>query len=268
MDSRQIIIQAFTDACAGDERVVAAFLGGSLAAGSDDDRSDLDLYVLILSEKYTEFFAARRNFFERWGNPVFLEDFNDFGFDMLVFILSNGVEGELSMAKDEDFLHIHGGRYKVLVDKKELLENTEFPLQGPAQEDQVETLQKNFVWFWRDLSLFCTALARGQKWTAYGYLESMRLRCVILARLDRDFTTWADGYEKLEGAAEEYSLESLENSFSTLDRESMIQAANYLIDFYRSIVPKIAQENDLEYPESLEQVMLRREAKVLGVCYL
>ena len=48
MDRRQAIIQAFTDACAGDERVVAAFLGGSFAVGLEDDRSDLDLYLLIL----------------------------------------------------------------------------------------------------------------------------------------------------------------------------------------------------------------------------
>lgn len=265
MDRRLTIIQAFTDACAGDERVVAAFLGGSFAAGTEDDRSDLDLYVLILSEKYNEFFATRRSFFERWGNPVFLEDFNDFDFDMLVFILSNGIEGELSMAKDEDFLHIHGGPKKVLVDKKGLLDNIEFPLQGPSQEDQAEILRRHLWWFWRDLSLFSTALDRGQKWTAYGYLESMRLRCVKLARIDWDFTTWANGYERLEKRAEVLSLESLEKSFSNLERGSMVKAANELIDFYRTIGPNLARKNNLAYPESLEHVILSREAKLLSL---
>ncbi|MFV2045445.1 MAG: hypothetical protein ACC700_19710 [Anaerolineales bacterium] len=264
MDHKQTIIQAFTDACDSDERVVAAFLGGSFAAGSEDDRSDLDLYVLILSEKYTEFFATRRNFFECWRNPVFLEDFNDFGFDMLVFILSNGVEGELSMAKDDNFLHIHGGPIEVLVDKKGLLDNINFPLQGPSQEDQVEILRRHLWWFWRDLSLFCTAQARGQKWTAYGYLESMRLRCVILAGLDRDFTIWASGYEKLEDRAGELSLKSLEKTVSSLETESMVKAANELIAFYRVISPNLARRNNLAYPESLEQVILSREAELLS----
>ncbi|GMQ77952.1 MAG: hypothetical protein BMS9Abin02_0444 [Anaerolineae bacterium] len=264
MDRRQTIIRSFTDACDSDERVVAAFLGGSFAAGSEDDRSDLDLYVLILSEKYSEFFSARRNFFESWGSPVFLEDFNDFGFDMLVFILSNGVEGELSMAKDENFLHIHGGPIKVLVDKKGLLDGITFPLQGPSQEEQIAFLRRHLWWFWRDLSLFCTALARGQKWTAYGYLESMRLRCVILAGLDRDITIWANGYEKLEERAEALSLESLEKSLSNLERGSMVKAVNELIAFYRAIGLNLARKNNLAYPESLEHVILSREAELLS----
>ena len=265
MDRRQAIIQAFTDACAGDERVVAAFLGGSFAVGLEDDRSDLDLYLLILSERYTEFFATRRNFFERWGNPVFLEDFNDFGFDMLVFILSNGVEGELAMAKDDNFLHIHGGPLKILVDKKGLLDDIAFPLPGPSQEDQVEILRRQLWWFWRDLSLFCTAQARGQKWTAYGYLESMRLRCVILAGLDRDFTIWANGYEGLEKRAGALSLKSLEKTVSSLETGSMVKTANELITFYRTTGLKLARKNNLAYPESLEHVILSREAKLLSL---
>jgi predicted nucleotidyltransferase len=264
-DHRQATIQSFTHACAKDERVTAAFLGGSFATGLEDERSDLDLYLLILSEKYPEFFAKRHEFFKGFAVPVFLEDFHDFGFDMLVFILNNGVEGELSMASDDNFLHIHGGTYKVLVDKKELLNNVVFPLQGPSQTDQVKILRKHLWWFWRDLSLFCVALDRGQKWTAYGYLESMRLRCVILARLDRDFTTWANGYEKLEGAAEALSLKSLEKTISVLETGSMVNAANDLIDFYRTIGPNLARKNNLEYPESLEQVILNREAKLLSV---
>jgi predicted nucleotidyltransferase len=263
-DHRQAAIQSFTHACAEDERVTVALLGGSFATGLEDERSDLDLYFLILFEKYPEFFAKRHEFFKGFAVPVFLENFHDFGFDMLVFILNNGVEGELSMASDDNFLHIHGGTYKVLVDKKELLSDVVFPLQGPSQTDQVEILRKHLWWFWRDLSLFCVAIDRGQKWSANGYLESMRLRCVKLARLDWDFTSWASGYERVEKSADARSLELIECSFPTPAVDSMVKAANELIIFYRTIVPNLARKNNLEYPISLEELILARESKLLG----
>src|SRR5215211_7129467 len=77
-------------ACREDTHVVAAFLGGSHVAGTDDEYSDLDLYLIVRDEDYDAFFAERRAFLSRLGEPVFLEDFSGFGFDMVVFIFSGG----------------------------------------------------------------------------------------------------------------------------------------------------------------------------------
>jgi len=41
----QIVMNRFVAACQADERVVAAFLGGSYARGTTDAYSDLDLYL-------------------------------------------------------------------------------------------------------------------------------------------------------------------------------------------------------------------------------
>jgi predicted nucleotidyltransferase len=38
-------------------RVVAAFLGGSRVAGTVDEYSDLDLYLIVRDEDYDAFFA-------------------------------------------------------------------------------------------------------------------------------------------------------------------------------------------------------------------
>ena len=65
---------------------MGAFLGGSHAAGTADDYSDLDLYLIVDDQNYDTFFAERRAFLGRLGEPVFFEDFSDFGFDMVVFI--------------------------------------------------------------------------------------------------------------------------------------------------------------------------------------
>ena len=81
-DEQQAVLQRFTEACSKDERVVAAFLGGSLVTEKADEWSDLDIYLITTDMAYDSFFAERQAFVRGLGKPVFLEDFNDFGFDM------------------------------------------------------------------------------------------------------------------------------------------------------------------------------------------
>src|SRR3990172_12061263 len=108
------LVKKFANLCEAEERILAAFLGGSLAAGTADEWSDLDLYIVVEAAQYESFFKARRQFLGQWAPAVFLEDFNEFGFDMLIFFLENGVQGELGMAEDRQFAHIHGGPTRVL----------------------------------------------------------------------------------------------------------------------------------------------------------
>jgi hypothetical protein len=210
------------------------------------------------------FLAGHREFFEHLGQPIFLEHFDGFGFDMFVFILDDGVQGELGIAGPDDFLRIHGGPFKALVDKEGLLEDVVFPRQGPTEEQQWETLRETLHWFWRDVSLYGLAMARGRLWTAAGYVGSMRRRCVDLARLDDDFGAWADGYERLEDAVGEEVLARLEGSFPVLEADGMAEAADCLIAFYRRVAPELARRHSIEYPLGLEQVVLQELSRALG----
>lgn len=63
----------FLAACREDPRVVAAFLGGSHAARTADEYSDLDLYLIVNDQDYDTFFAERRAFLGRLGEAVFFE---------------------------------------------------------------------------------------------------------------------------------------------------------------------------------------------------
>jgi predicted nucleotidyltransferase len=136
-----VTLERFVAACREDTRVVAAFLGGSHAAGTADEYSDLDLYLIVGDQNYDAFFAERRAFLGRLGAPVFFEDFSDFGFDMIVFVFSDGVEGELALGRASGFDHIHGGPFEVLVDKEGILEGRVFPLLQSTQAEQRETLR-------------------------------------------------------------------------------------------------------------------------------
>jgi hypothetical protein len=247
----------FMAACREDTRVVAAFLGGSHVAGTADEYSDLDLYLIVGDQDYDTCFAERRAFVGCLGEPVFLEDFSDFGFDMVVFIFSSGVEGELALGRASGFDHIHGGPFEVLVDKEGILEGHVFPLHQPSQVEQRRTLWWLIYWFWRDLSEFNRAMVRGRIWTAHGLLEGLRLKCINLARLKHEFfSTGMVGYERLEQAADARDLEALRATLCPLERETMLEAAGRLVGFYLRTASPLAIHQRIAYPADLEAVVM------------
>lgn len=124
-------IERFRVSCAEHSLVVAAFLGGSYAAGCARPDSDIDLYVVTMPEHYEMFIADRQRFIHSWGEPRELEDVWDFqglGFDMTTFTMSDGVHGEVAYGTTTNFLTLHGGPHEVLVDKTNLLDGVTFPL--------------------------------------------------------------------------------------------------------------------------------------------
>ena len=264
LDRQKHVIESFAAVCERDARIVAAFVGGSFATGRADAFSDVDLYVIVRTDAYDRFLAGHREFFKRFVVPVFLEHFDGFEFDMFVFILEDGVQGELGIARPDHFMHIHGGPFEALVDKEGLLEGAAFPRQGPTEEQQRETLRETLHWFWRDVSLYGVAMARRRLWTAAGYLASMRRRCIDLARLEADFGAWANGYEKLEEAIKREVLADLERSFPVFDGGAMAEAVDCLIAFYRRVAPELARKHGVDYPLSLEEAVLRALSKQLA----
>lgn len=252
-------LDRFVAACRADERVLAAFLGGSYARGTVDAYSDLDLYVIMADEPYAEFFAERAAFVRQFGAPVFLEDFDAYGFDLLLFIFADGVEGELALGRAGGFQHIHGGPHVILLDKTGILAGAAFPEQRPPPVEQVERLHGLLWWFWHDLSHhFLTPVARGRLWTAVGALEDLRRTCVDLVRLAADFTARPEGYEQVERVAPMERLRALEATFCPPQRAALLRAARTIIAFYREVAPPLAQAHGIPYPAALEQIICAR----------
>jgi hypothetical protein len=63
-------------------------------------------------------------------------NFEGFGFDLLHFVLRDGVFGELALGHRDNLLALHGGPFEVLVDKAGLLEDVSFPLYEPSDEER------------------------------------------------------------------------------------------------------------------------------------
>lgn len=258
-EQQKVVLRRFVAACNTDERIVAAFLGGSLAAGGADEWSDLDLYLITTDDAYDDFLQERRAFLQMFGDPVFLEDF-DLP-NTLFFVLDDGTEGELGCARESQFLDLNKGPYKVLLDRKGILAGVEFHGSQPTPSQQLENLRRQIYWFWHDLSHFLTAMARGQLWWAQGQLSVLRRCCLSLARFQEDITdadAVDDPYFKVEKVIPsiDTTLAQLRATFCPMERDAMLQSAIMLIAFYQDLAPVLATEYSLAYPTELEKLTL------------
>ena len=253
----QDIVDRFIAACQADERIVAAFLGGSYAQDKADQYSDLDLYFITTDQAYEYFVAEREGFIRRLGEPLFLEDFGRTHGYFVIF--SNGADCEIWFGRESKFHDIHGGPYRVLLDKKGILAGVVFPIHVADPAKQTEILRQQLDWFWHELSHFIKAMGRRQLWFAYGQLEVLRQICVNLARLRYNFSDAYGGeepYFKIEQAMPIEQLSPLHTTYCAMEYEPMLQAARVICRFYQDVAPSLAKAYKLLYQNDLEQMMM------------
>ena len=250
------VIARFVDACAADDRIVAAFLAGSYATGMADAYSDLDLGVITTDEAFADVIADRRALISRLGEPVFLDHFarawNVF------FILADGTEGEIFFGHEGALEEIDVGPFEPLLDKRGILAGAEFPFSPPDPDAQREQLRQIVNWFWHELSHFITALGRDDLWWAYGQLEALRGHCVNLMRLQHGAEAQEEPYEKLAKAIPVSELASLRTTFCPMERQAMFDAAVVIVRFFREHAPRVADAYGSEYPAALAQLLSDR----------
>jgi predicted nucleotidyltransferase len=257
--NHQAVTERFVAACRADERVLAAFLGGSYAAGNADAYSDLDLFLITTDETYEAFCSERETFVRHLGEPLFLEDFG--ASDGLLFILADDTEGELWIGRESRFQHIYGGAHRVLLDKTGILEGVVLPEHKADPVEQVKTLRQQVEWFWHDMAHFIKAMGRGQLWFAYGELEILRQVCVNLARLRVNFKDAQVGdepYFKVDQALPVEQLSPLQVTYCPMEYEAMLQAAYVILRFYREAAASLAQAHAVPYPDELDRFLVAR----------
>lgn len=258
-DNYREIANQFLAACQADERIVAAFVGGSYANGEIDKHSDLDLFFITTDEAYQDFLAEKERFIRQLDEPILLEDFGaPHGY---CIIFSNGTEGDIWFGHESQFNDFYSGPYKVLFDKKNLLNGDAFPPHIADQTEQRELLRRQINWFWHELGHFIKAMGRKQLWFAYGQIESMRRMCVILARLKHNFSDAfleeSEPYFKIEQALPAEEISSLQTTFCALEYDGILEAAQVIFRFYLDTAPGLAKAHNLPYHVELEQIMMR-----------
>jgi predicted nucleotidyltransferase len=263
-DNHQDIVDRFLAACQADERIVAAFLGGSYANDKVDKFSDLDLFFITTDEAYEDFLVERESFIRLLGEPLFLEDFGVAHGYCVIF--SNTTEADIWFGRESKFKDIYGGPFRILLDKKDILAGEVFPIHVASKAKQIERLRQQIDWFWHELSHFVKAMGRGQLWFAYGQIEAMRQICVNLARLRYNFSdayVGGEPYFKVEQALPIEELSPLQTTFCPMEYDAMLQAGLVISRFYQDVAPSLAEAYNLTYQTDLERTMIS-QLKELG----
>ena len=251
-----VVIARFIDACAADERIVAAFLAGSHATGTADAYSDLDLGVVTTDAAYADVIADRRALIVQLGTPLFLDHFGRAR--NVFFILADGTEGEIFFGREGALEEIDVGPFEPLVDERGILAGAQFPFSPPDTDEQREHLRQSVHWFWHELSHFIAAFGRDDLWWAYGQLEAMRGLCVNLMRIQHGAEAQDEPYEKLAKAIPVSELASLRTTFCAMERQPMLDAAREIVRFFREHAPRVAAADGSEYPSALAALMSDR----------
>lgn len=263
-DNHQEIVDRFLATCQADERIVAAFLGGSYATDKVDQYSDLDLFFITTDEAYEDFLSAKESFIRLLGKPLFLEDFGiPYGY---LTIFSNGTEAEIFFYRESEYQDLYDGPYLVLLDKKGILTGEVIPVHAADPAKQIEILHQQMDWFWHELSHFIKAMGRSQLWFAYGELELLRQCCVNLARLRYNFSDpyMGEPYFKIEQVMPVEQLAPLEKTICPLEYDAMLQASLVILRFYQAVAPALAEEHGITYQVDLEQMMVRHLEELDG----
>ena len=255
--NHQAAVERFVTACQADERVLAAILGGSYAAGTADAYSDIDLGLITTDEAYDDFCAGYEAFIRLLGEPVFLETF-DSPNNAVFFIFPDDTEGELLIGRESRFKHIHVEPHRVLLDKKGILAGAVFTGREASHAEQIETLRRQITWFWHDLSHFITGMSRGQLWWAHGQLEDLRRYCINLVRLRQDRAAEAQGCWKVDHAVPVEQLAPLQATFCPLEPAAMREAALVIVRYYQELAGALARTHGIAYPNGVERVMMAR----------
>ena len=255
--SHDQLIARFAEACASDERIVAAFVGGSIARGEADRYSDVDLCVVTSDESADDVFADRAALAAHLGTPLFLEDWGEEIREVFV-ILADGTDVEMIFVVERRIHEMQVGPILPLLDRTGLLTGLELPIRAPLSGDLADELRRILAWFWHDVSHLIKALGRDQLWWAAGEVEALRGYCVNLVRIEQGVEASVEPYFKVDVEASTEPLESLRSTFVPLEAATLARAAFELVTFFGAHGRPLADAHGLEYPSELDQLMRSR----------
>lgn len=253
--ARSSIVERFGEIAQKDSRVIAAFLGGSLASGLADDYSDIDMYYVLKPENYKDFLSGIHPLIESIGSLAYFDQHNQFGFDMALFMFRNGVKGEIGLGTVEKIRTMHVGPFKVLVDKTGILQNLSLPLEkAPVGEDLRRYVEGQLRWYWYWHNILLTALARDHLWGALQALNTMRSYVWNLLKISYGFNPT----DKIEANLPASVKDEMGRTVASYDRDGIRGAVDAMTRILKRETKPLLEKTGAEYPSLFERTIFSK----------
>lgn len=164
--ARDAVLARLVPALRADPRVVAAWLEGSFAAGTADDWSDLDLYVVVRDEDFAQVVEHRMDLYRLAGEPALEMQLIRQGPSFFVILLyPGGVEIDWSLLALKDARRPASARL--------LFDEVGVPVEpaAPLPPDGVATRASRWVeFFWAMAAIGVKNAGRGHThWAAHSF---------------------------------------------------------------------------------------------------
>ncbi len=261
----QEYLNAFVNKANSDGRILAVWLEGSLAKGTADRYSDIDIHLLVAEENQETF----QHGLEFWlSDAQALVLFKDtFPGQMVTCITTTGLRLDVWLhAGDTIFLEC--SKVRVLFATESCIQFKE-TFRDEEPKDVGSTLKQHINEFWRILSILPTVLGReeniaGFMGTSFAVMSLTEV-LIIGNGNQRD-----RGVKNVNAFVPQVLREEIETALTMqrVNRENIAKAHLRLAAIMQRHGPDIAEQHEVLYPLALEKAVLSyisRELQILGL---
>lgn len=175
---RDALLLKATALLEGDERVVAAWLYGSLGRGTADEWSDIDLWVVLADSSIEEICVGKRDYVAALGKPLLVVDApqNAPAGGAFLTVLYEGQAG----SRHVDWTWQRQSDARIPIDARVLFDRVGLPrvasslLPSQTPEESIEKAKHQTAYFWMMIPVVAKYIARGRTWGAVNLLNILR----------------------------------------------------------------------------------------------
>jgi predicted nucleotidyltransferase len=242
-----------------DVRVVGLVVGGSLAHGTADFYSDVDLYMVVQDKAFDEIFAERDAVVEAVGSPLFgfVVDPMPGGSTDHIVIYEGPIKFDFMYLKESDLKpapkwvgcvvlkDASGGHVGAAVARSEGLTAPQ-----PTTEELLDLNQK--VWAW---CLYAFGkIMRGELWEALDGIHSIR-SLALVPLLDWAAERPYEGYRRLERKTAPATASRLMATVAAVQPEALYAALQAEMELFRSLRAMVFDRHGLTFDPTPDVVL-------------
>ncbi len=244
-----------------DPRVEGAYVVGSMADETEDEYSDVDIYLVVKEKHYAEVYGERLKFAESIGDVLSTFEVEWPNCQMLGVIYRNCVEMDLCYTRLRQ-AEVFSDRYKVILDKygriQEALIRREYP-KNPAAE-----LKKQTEFALYNLLHAVNMFHRGEYWSSISQIETLRKRTVSLIELLLNKEI-GEEYRNLESLFPQKIEKRLRRTLCLYRKDDIKKSIQLLTQLFCEIGEELAIKLGVEFPsEKFSHLLLHLEKPLVA----